>query len=160
MYWRTCWTSNPQSLCNVRKINSRLMPEQTLVANELQELVSNYRSLDRSWQGLRCEHLIGGLFWKMNTCHPWLYISSVHCFQAGPEGGREGKAVWWTSGTGEHPRQWYLIRLPQPSTGRRTIKEKKKKLHPRPQNRDTVLEMRAAFPVTPTPLPPPPSILI
>lgn len=64
------------------------------------------------------------VFWKMNTCRPWPYIPPSIASQKPPEGGR---AVWWTSGAGERPRQWYLIRLPHPSTGRRTMREKKTK---------------------------------
>lgn len=112
------------------KINSRLMPEHTFTANELRETCIGLQKPRSIVTGLEmwAPDWCGVFFWKMNTCHPWPYIPSVHCFPEGPEGGREGgegRAAWWTSGTGEHPRQWYLIRLPQPSTGRRTIREKK-----------------------------------
>lgn len=69
------------------------------------------------------------VFWKMNTCRPWPYIPPSTVSQKPQReggGGEGGRAAWWTSGTGEHPRQWYLIRLPHPSTGRRTMRGKKK----------------------------------
>lgn len=131
------------------------------------DLLINYRNLYhiRSWQCWRCEQPDWCVFLKMNTCRPWPYIPpSIASQQPRREWGR---AVWWTSSTGERPRQWYLIRLPHPSTGRRTMREKKKPkiCHIPALNTGTECkEMRAVFPVTPTPpLPspsPPPSILI
>lgn len=93
--------------------------------------VSDYRRLDRSWRGLRCEHLIGvGFFWKMNTCHPWPYIPSVHCFPEGPEGGREGGRGG--QGSVMNERHWRtpkaVISDPPPTTQHRQKDNKRKKI--------------------------------
>lgn len=130
----------PTTLCNMMKINGQLMPELipavvthchckltvgTMAERSDPDLLMSCRnlyritesSITRVWDvstWLLCfsedEHL------SSLAVHP-----SVHRFPEAPEGGR---AAWWTSGTGKHPRQWYLIRLPHPSTGRRTMRER------------------------------------
>lgn len=136
MYWQTCQTFNPQSQSNVMRIHRWLMPEHTFIANELRGTCVGLRGPRSFWGD-------GGLeAWAPDWCAVFGRSTPVipsrtsatlhspspvtgHCFPESPEGGK-GRAAWWTSGTGEHPRQRYLIRLPQPSTGRGTIRERER----------------------------------